>query len=314
VDWHGKLRVKLCAVTLNNLEIFLKPSSSPIRTPDDPKATVLWASLLLSIHLLILDDITITFFVHFYDFYILSYKAITHLITKRLMNTIMTLTPILIWENDMGPYWTLDTPLIRSEVLVLRCWSYHIYYRMTWFLSYMHGIGGYRWLSVIQRLLGEPVLIQVLLLMVEGLIVIWLRMVVHVDPLSPMVCYYFLTNEFILSSLLQLEVSRILFLHRLYIASIFWLLLIFYRTGQTSIPLCWKFATSPWCLRWRLWLPTTTFLWLPTRNGLSSLWVSGMLLHSIAKTGFEDYFHHQSANNNALAFLVLWFFLCPCLF
>jgi hypothetical protein len=35
-----------------------------------------------------------------------------------------------------------------------------------------------------------------------------------------------------------------------------------------------------------------------------------MLLHTIAKTGFEDYFHRQSANNNnALAFPVLWFFV-----
>jgi hypothetical protein len=59
---------------------------------------------------------------------------------------------------------------------------------MTWFLSYLHGIGGYRWLSVIQKPLGELVPIQVLLLMVEELTVIWLRWVDH-DLLSPMVLF-----------------------------------------------------------------------------------------------------------------------------
>lgn len=44
-----------------------------------------------------------------------------------------------------------------------------------------------------------------------------------------------------------------------------------------------------------------------------------MLLHTIAKTGFEDYFHRQSANNNALFVSILilavtYLFLNPVIF
>jgi hypothetical protein len=87
---------------------------------------------------------------------------------------------------------------------------------------------------------------------------------------------------------------------------------IFYRTGKTSIPLCWKCATGPWCLRRRLWLPTTTFLWLSTRNGLSSLRVSGMPLHVIAKLRFWRFIFTTSLPLITLLPFVFWFFLCPC--
>lgn len=67
----------------------------------------------------------------------------------------------------------------------------------------------------------------------------------------------------------------------------FVLFFFFYRTDKTCLPLCWKFATSSWCLCWGFWLPaTTSFLQLSTRIGLPSLWVSEMLLLVITKWTF----------------------------
>lgn len=72
-----------------------------------------------------------------------------------------------------------------------------------------------------------------------------------------------------------------------------WLLLLnFYRTGKTCLPLCWKCANTSRWLCWRLWVPATAFLQLSTRISLPSIWVSVVLLHIIAKQTFalKDFF------------------------
>lgn len=94
-----------------------------------------------------------------------------------------------------------------------------IYYRMTWFL---HGIGGYRWLSGIPRLLREPVLIRLRSLMVEGRIVTWLHLAGHA-LLCLMVLHTFFLNLNLLSSFTTLLSFFHCYAMRLNVHSKFWI-------------------------------------------------------------------------------------------